>query len=59
MLRCCLSHLKNSGHLATAFIKLCDGQRINLKIVGKETEPLVRFLVVENDVAQILWIVFG
>jgi len=50
-----------TGHadLPATFIKLCDDQGGKLEIVGEEAEALVGFLVVENDIAQILRIVVG
>src|ERR1019366_4972243 len=57
MRRCCLIHLKNNSTCQRHL--LCDDQGGKLEIVGEEAEALVRFLVVENDIAQILRIVVG
>jgi len=43
--------------LPTAFIKLCNGQRVNFKVVGKKAKTLFCFLVIENDIAHILRII--
>ena len=45
--------------LPATFVKLCNDQSWKFKIVGEEAKALVRFLVVESDIAQILRIVVG
>ena len=45
-------------HLPTAFVKLCNGERRQRKIVGQKYQPFFCDVVEEFNAPKFVWIIF-